>query len=91
MKFYAAIALVTHIIPIIIIFMPKCTILNINCQHNAYLESIKISIIGKNWGNAKSICIMSKLWSIIDSSLMITTKHKDTNESRYIASAHVSF
>ena len=27
--------------------------ININYQHNAYLESIKISIIGRNWGNAK--------------------------------------
>ena len=43
----------SHFIPIMIIFMQKCTIINIYCQHNAYLESIKTSIIDRNWGNAK--------------------------------------
>ena len=47
-----------------IICMQKYTIININSQHNAY---IKMNIISKNWGNAKSI--RSKFWSIIDSSL----------------------
>ena len=28
-------------------FMQKYTIININCQHNRYLESIKMSIIGR--------------------------------------------
>ena len=42
------------------------TIMNINYQHNGYLESIKMSIIGRKL--AKSI--MSKFWSIIDSTLM---------------------
>ena len=34
-------------------FNTKCTIVNINCQHNAYLGSIKMSIIGRKLGNAK--------------------------------------
>ena len=42
-----------------IIFMQKCTIININCQHNAYLE---------NEHNRQKIGEMPK--SIIDSSLM---------------------
>ena len=54
-RFHFAVALVTRIIyiPIMIIFIQKCIIININCQHNAYLESIKMSIVGRKLGNAK--------------------------------------
>ena len=43
----------SYYILIMIIFMQKCTIININCQHNAYLESIKMSIIGRKLGKCQ--------------------------------------
>ena len=43
--------------------MQKCTI---NCHHNTYLESIKMSIIGENWGNAKKHHEHNRLKPILD-------------------------
>ena len=43
----------------------------VNCQHNVYPESIKMSIIGRKL----DISMISKLWSIIDSSLHLNTSY----------------
>ena len=50
--------------------MQKYTIINTNCQHNAYLESIKMGQKIEEMPQS----IMSKFWSIIDSSLVSAGK-----------------
>ena len=47
MKFYVyfSCSFNSHFIPVMIIFMQKHAIICINSQHNAYLESTKMSII----------------------------------------------
>ena len=52
-SFYIAVAIMSCILFPSWSFYAKCTIININCQHNAYLESIKMSIIGKKLGKCQ--------------------------------------
>ena len=60
--FYIAVSLVTHISFLSWSSSAKLTITNINCQHNPYLKSIKMSIIGGH---------NSQIWSIITQAYIV--------------------
>ena len=52
-SFYIAVALVAQFYSYHDHFMQEYTIININCQHNVYIGSIKMNVIGRKLGKCQ--------------------------------------